>query len=275
MRKYTTVAGLCMLSALLVGAFAAQSASAVTKGTTAFTCVTDAAGTFKGDHCLTTGSASPSKHVAIAEETTTKTTTTNANTASETTASEPGILKITIAGTPLEMVASVTVGEGSLTNKKAASGEHYIHATGTLTATNVEVTKPEGKECRVFTDNNSVKGEEGVIHTVPLTATTEGQGDSLKIQPNEGTTFGTFFIECNNEVPEAIQGTYTVTGSLKCPINGATILCNHTEMTTQNTLKVKGAKAGIEGALTLKGRHPGLDPEGTYNPITATTVETP
>ena len=55
MHRRRAVVGLCMLSALLISAFAAQGAAA-TKGTTAFTCQEKAGGTFTDAHCKTAGS---------------------------------------------------------------------------------------------------------------------------------------------------------------------------------------------------------------------------
>jgi hypothetical protein len=262
-----------MLCALVFSAFAAQGAAAATKGTTAFTCKSGA-GTLRGEHCLTTGSASATfGHVAIAENTATELSGTNAKTASETTAAAASILKVTIAGTPLELEATGVSGTGSASNQKAASGEHFVSGTGTIHYTGVKVLKPAGKGCEVFADNSGVEGTKETVQTEPLKATTEGQGDFLKFEPASGTIFATFFVTCTNpEVPEALKGTYTVTGSLKCPTTGATTICSHEEITTQNTLKTKGSKAGLAGALTISGRSGGA---GAFTPLSNTTVETP
>jgi hypothetical protein len=274
------IVGLCMLCALVFSAFAAQGAAAATKGTTAFTCVKEK-GTLRGEHCLTTGSASPTfGHVAIAENTTTELSATNAKTASETTAAAPKIFKFTLAGVPLELQATGVSATGSATNKKAASGEHYFSGTGTITYTGVTVLKPAGQGCKVTTDEEFPvgsgifrEGAEGVVHTKELKFTTEGQEDFLKFEPASGTVFATFWVTCTGEgVPEALKGTYTVTGSVKCPTVGATIVCTHEATTALNTLKVKGLKAGLEGSLTVSGRSGGA---GAFTPLSNTTVETP
>jgi hypothetical protein len=73
------IAGACLLCALLVSAFAAQSASAVTKGTTAFTCKETGTGDFKDAHCkegVSPGTGS-FKHVEVAKDTTTHITVTD------------------------------------------------------------------------------------------------------------------------------------------------------------------------------------------------------
>jgi hypothetical protein len=268
------ILGILTLCALVVGAIGGQSAAAATKGTTGFTCV-KGAGTLKGEHCLTTGSASATfGHVAILENTSTEGITTNANTAAETTAAAPAILKVTIAGTPLELKATGASGTGVGENKKAASGEHYGAGTGFTTYTGVTVVKPAEKGCDVYEDNAGVEGTKGTIKTNELKGTTEGQGDFGKLEPASGTTFAAFFLTCTNpEIPEALKGTWTVTGSVKCPITGATVVCNHEEVTTQNTLKAKGSKAGVSVSTTASARVKGSGE--AFKPLSGTTVETP
>ena len=57
-------------------------------------------------------------------------------------------------------------------------------------------------------------------------------------------------------------------------MDGSTIICTHTNTTEQNTLKISGLKAGIEGTVTIVGRDPELK-ETVYTPLSPTTVETP
>jgi hypothetical protein len=267
------IVGVCMLCALVFSAFAAQSASAASKGTTAFTCV-KGQGTLKGEHCLTTGNAAEEYgHVEIAENAPTEIIGTNGKTSGETSAAGLTRLKETIGGVELELTATGVSGTGTMENKKdGTTGEHYAEGSGTIVYSGVEVAKPAGKGCKVFTDNAGVAGTEGIVDTNALKATTKGQGDFLKFEPGSGTTFATFFVSgCSPSVP-AIEGTWEITGSLKCPVTGATTVCSHSEITTQNTLKGKGNKAGLEGALTISGRTGG---SGAYTPLSATTVETP
>jgi hypothetical protein len=242
-----TVIGLCVLCALAISAVAAQGASAA--GTTAVTCVSGQ-GTLSGAHCLPSSTGSFG-HVAIANGTTTELSGTNNNTASETTAARPSILKETIAGTELELNATTVSGTGTMTNSIEGE-EMFASGSGTITYSGVTVSKPAGKGCKVYTDviATKTKGAEGVIDA-NVKATTKGQGDFLKFEPAEGTAFATFFVECTTKV-EALEGTWEITGSVKCPTSGATVLCSHTETTTQNTLKGKGNKAGLDGALTIK-----------------------
>jgi len=272
-----SIVGLCLLCAIAFSAFAAQGASAATKGTTAFTCINSGTGKLWGAHCLASnpggGATQTWEHVAIAENTTTEI---KANTENGTTATPVETrLKSTVAGIATVLKSTLAHGEGTMTNKKdATTGEHYAEGGGTITFTNVTVLEPAGNGCKIFTDTSEGKeGEEGVIHTEPLTATTKGQEDFLKLEgAGAEKIFARFWIKkCNAEFA-FLEGTKTVTGSVKGVPSGATTKFSHTETTTQNTLKFGGNKAGIEGQLTLEGRS---GPTGAYHPLSATTVETP
>jgi hypothetical protein len=272
------IVGLCLLCALAFSAFAAESASAVTKGTTVFTCKkgTPAKG-FSDEHC-TKEAVSPEakfEHVSVAENTTTTTSYTSAKTNAATTEGTIATLGVTIGGAELELSAKLTTGEGSLTNKKdPTTGEHYVEGTGLIVYHEVEVTKPKEKGCTVTTDNeDKSKGAVGTVDA-HVNATSKGQGDFLKFEPATGTAFATFWIECTDPtVPAVLKGTWEITGSLKCPVKGATIECSETEVTAQNTLKAKGNKAGYGGKLTVSGKDiPAGDKE--FTPLSVTTVET-
>jgi hypothetical protein len=275
MTRRRALAGLCMLCALALSAFAAQSASATTKGTTAFTCVkTGAGGTFTREHCAAADAGSGNySHVAVAQNTTTEVIATNQKTNSETTASTPVKLKATIAGVTLELQATGWEGSGWIENKKDENGEHYVEDGGTVTFSGVIVTIPTGKGCKVWKDEEGVKGAEGVIKTNPLRVTSTEQGEDLKFEGVEGGLFATFFLECTTKVP-ACEGTISITGSLKASPNGATVAFDHNKITEQNTLKIKGSKAGLEGKVTIRGRD-GKAGDTEYTPISITTVETP
>ncbi len=267
------IAGLCMLCALAFSAIAAQSASAVT-GTTAFTCkkVTPAGGTagFKDAHCKEAVSTNAEyEHVAIPESTTTRFLSNNI-----TTGTTRSIIRLhsVQAGIAFEISANIAEGQGWLTNAKDVSGEHYAHGEGTVTFSEVFVTKPAGKGCEVFTDNE--KGEEEGVATVmtrQLKGTTKGQGHRVKIEPAVGNTLATFWITHCSVV--ALNGTYEVTGTLTGTPEGATLVFNGADVTAQGTLKVRGQKAGLDGSFTFKGKDETAgDPE--YTPLTVTTVET-
>ncbi|HEX6825868.1 MAG TPA: hypothetical protein VF077_06060 [Nitrospiraceae bacterium] len=265
------IVGLCMLCALLVSAFAAQSASAV--GTTAFTCTKDAPTKDRfGEHCLTSGTPLEYGHKEIAQDTTTELSGTNAKTLNNTTESSSGILKVTVGGIPLELKAATVTGSGWMENKKNGAGEHYAHGKGTITFSGVTVVNPPERGCKVTTDNEpapGTMGEEGVVHTRELTATTEGKGDFLTFRAADEGNFANFFVTCEKKL-EAVEGTWSCSGSVLGVPNGATTEFTHTKTTeAPNTLKCRGSKAGIEGKLTLSGRAKG--DTGAYTPLAVTT----
>jgi hypothetical protein len=263
-----------MLCALALSAAAAQSASAATKGTTGFTCV-KGQGSLKGSHCLTTGGGSAEfGHVAYAENTTTEVQGTNANTSSETTASTNLRLALTIGGAEVELEATGLAGAG-WTENKLAEGEHYLVDGGSTVFSGVSVVKPAGKGCKVFTDETATKtkGAEGVIDTGPISVTSKGQGDFLKFEPGAGSAFATFFLECTTSVPSC-EGTWEITGTMKAPVSGATVIFSHSEITAQNTLRAKGVKAALEGKVTISARDPAAG-DKSFTPLSVTTVETP
>jgi hypothetical protein len=287
MTRHRSIAGLCILSTLIFSAIAAQSASAATKGTTAFTCKKEAPGsTFKTEHCKASdGAGSAFGHVAIAQDTTTELEVTNAKTNAETNGAVPMTLHATISGVELAIEASTVSGTGSMFNRKnATTGEHFIEGEGTLTFTGVKVEKPAGKGCKVYTDvPPNTKGEEGVVHTTVITATSAGQGDDLKFTPKVGDLLATFIIDgCEgSEIIKAFNKTYEIKGSIKSEegaTSGATAVFNRGTATTgttgQGTLTWSGQRAGLSGKLTYLGRDNSLE-EKVFSPLTGTTIETP
>ncbi len=137
-----TVIGLSLLSALLVCAFAAQSASAiVTKhslNTTMVTCKKEATKTheFADAHCDT--KASPVNtgefaHVKVAAGTTTNIGATNAGVTESTKKAEPAILKGTIGLAKITIECTVVknnVVTSSGTNTEPAGGQHTVSGFG-------------------------------------------------------------------------------------------------------------------------------------------------
>lgn len=261
-----------MLCALAFSAFAAQSAAAATKGTTAFTCKEVATGAqFSDAHCKTAkAGGSGFAHVAIAQGTTTKITGTNETTGG---AKQTALLRSTQSGVEEELQAKVVEGSGSLINTIDESGEHHVHATGTITYKEVSVTKPAGKGCEVYEDTEKAEeGALGVVKTKEITGTSTGQGDRILIKPAVGEVFATFII--TNCSLAALNGTYEVKGQLTATTEGATLVATEGDVTTQNTLKLRGQKAGLDGILTIKGKDETI-PDTVYTPISVTTVETP
>lgn len=273
------IIGLCMLSALAFSAFAVQSASAATKGTTVFTCkkkaVKGGAG-FSKAHCKTAdavASEAEYEHVAVAENTTTEVTGTTEDTEGKPTVSK---LKSVQAGVEEELQSGLAhilpefeVSPGVfqkswVTNTKdATTGEHYFAGEAWVRYTEVTVTKPAGKGCVVNT---------GQVTTNKLKFTTKGQGDFVKFEPTAGEVFAEFTIEgCT---VAALNGLYQAKGSVKSKADGATLTLTHAEVTEQGTLILRGQKAGFESTTTVKATDKAAG-DVVDTPLSQTTVETP
>jgi hypothetical protein len=264
MTKSRAILGLCIACALLVSAFAAQSASAET---TAFTCSKEVTTkTWSDAHC--TNSTSGTKedgHVAVAENTTTATT------ASPGTSKPIQKLRATIGGINTELVTTTVSGAGSMHNT-TVNGEMQATGTGTKTYTAVTVAAPANKGCKVYTDTvEKEKGEEGVVHTREIKASTTSEM-GVKFEPNVGNVFATFIIEgcAGSEALKGLNKTYEVTGSVIGVPNGGEVVFEHAATTAQNTLKINGLKAGIDGSTTIQGRH-AEKPLEEFKALTATT----
>jgi hypothetical protein len=260
--------GLCMLCALAFSAFAAQSASAV--GTTGFTCkrkaVVGGVG-FSAPHCKAAdavGSGAEYEHVVVPQSTTTKVTGKNTATGGE---KVTWSAVSTVFGTTIELQAKTLTGEGLMTNAVDGS-EHYAHGEGTGTFSEVSVVKPANCEVKTDVPSTKEKGETGVIHTEPLKATTKGQGDGLKFEPQAGTALATFWM-VGASCPLA-NSTFTTTGSVIGIPDGATVTFGEAACTAQGTLKLNGAKAGISGTVTLESKDE-IAGDTTYEPLSATT----
>jgi len=229
-----SIIGIAVLCAAAFSAIAVANASAAQR---AWSCQNIGV-SYKDPHCTTfvgTG-GSFSRINNIENGKATKITGTNAKTASETTAAAPSILKGALSGVETELQCTGLSGTGELTNAEAS-----VSGTGVITYTGCSVTKPSGKGCKV---------NEAKVVTKKLAATTVGQAaNNLKFTPNEGTEFASIKIEsCSNE---ALNNTFPVTGSLVATTSGATTTTTHAGITTQNTLKFGGVKAGLEGSLTI------------------------
>lgn len=261
-RKF--VVGLCALCSLSLSVIAVQGAGAAIKGTTMFTCKKTAGETgFSKEHCNDSdavGTGAKYQHVSVAQGTSTEVTVSNAATNAETNGPTHAHMHVVITGIEVEIEARSTLGVGFAENKvDAATGDHFIHGTGSTTYKEVAVVKPAG--CSV---------ESGEIVTKELTGTSLGQGMAGKLQPASGTTFAEFNI-VGPTCPEAVKGNYKVTGSITCSGDGSTVVCTRAGTTEQGTLKVRNVKAGVDVKTTAKGREKGV---GEYTPLSVTTVQT-
>jgi hypothetical protein len=254
-----TVIGLTALCALLVSAFAAQSASAAT---TAYTCkkVTPAVNTvgFSKAHCKNEDKVSTNanyEHVSFGPKTTTEIIGSDTNTKEEHTGA---ILKATVAGSAIELVAGEVSGSGSMENSEIA--EMIASGEGKIKYSKVTEKK---LGCKVV----GLPGGAEVVETKQLAASTAGVGEGLKFTPKEGTTFAEFELkEC------VVANTYKVIGSVLGKPDGATTNTTHNKITEEKTLRLQsavGPVAGIEGTLTISGRDPALK-ETVYTPLSVT-----
>jgi hypothetical protein len=257
-----------MLSALLASAFAAQSANAVTKGTTAFTCSKAApVKDFAKEHCKA-GDAGTKEygHIAIAENTKTEVTVSNTKVGPATNNTSVLSLKATVAGSVIHLTASEATATGTVQNRKEPNGEHYVFAETTTTYSGV---KEELLGCTV--SGITAPGGKEMVSTTPLVTTTAGKGDVGTLRPAAGSLFTEF------ELTGCIIGPMNlkVFGSITCKPDGATVNCNHEEATAAKSLRLQNATtgpvAGVEVSTTFKGRANSGEP---YTPLSPTTVET-
>jgi hypothetical protein len=263
------VVGMALLSALVFSAFAAQSASAVTTGRTAWTCKEEPkpvkVRAHSDAHCTTQVGEGLFSHVEIEEKKTTDTHITSAKTDPTTTKDTSGTLKVTALGVENEIHCAKTFGHAKLTNKKEGS-EHFIHAEKvTLHYTECEVKKPN--KCELPNKTVLVEG---------VTGRTNGEAASMTFKPEVGNVFVTLKYEnCENKF---LNGEHKVEGEVTGKLNGATIEFNHEEVTKQGKLKFFGAAAGIEGKVTVSKAAStaelGKTPGATESPISSTPANT-
>jgi len=280
------IIGLCMLCALAVSAIAAQGASAAPAGTTLFTCVNKGAGGgFTREHCAKGDVGSGNFwHVAIAENTTTEITGTTINTAGEPITSKLESVQSGVVEELQGKLGHILAEHESETEPPKIekswvinavdpeTKEHYYHGENWLRFTEVEVTKPAGKGCKV---------KNGEVTTRKLKFTSKGQGDELLFKPAKEPTpvepnppFATFVVEgCSIG---ALNHEYTVTGEVKAETDGATVKTTLAGTKAQGTLKVSGQVAGFQSEFTVRGTDKAAgDKEGEDKPLSPTTVETP
>jgi hypothetical protein len=269
MSRRRAVIGLCAICALLVSAYAAQSAAAATKGTTLFTCSSSAAvKDFKSEHCVPGESGTGFGHTAVAEKTTTQFTASNEKTDAETKGSTLWKLKTTLAGSATETVATGAHLTGTLENVKEASGEHTV--VGREIVLNFTGVTENLLGC-VVTGN---PGGVGNIKTNKLIATTMNQGDAIKFTPESGTVITEYGLSKGAESCPWSEISTKLVGSFVCKPSGATINCSHSEITAAKTLRcgtAVGPLVGLEGKVTVTG---GTEKEGKTTPLSVTTVET-
>jgi hypothetical protein len=266
------IVGLSLLSALLLCAFAAQSASAAAaKNTTAVTCVENGgAKDFSDAHCDTAVTPGTGKfgHVAIENGKATTITVTNEKTASETKGAAPTILKGTVFGVKNEITCNTVKGEGSLTNEEVGK-EHKVKGSVTANFTSCTVNKPSGFGCKVkepITVKSNTEGVEELQGAKEKEKGEKGTEMGLEFKPTEGETFSSVVIEgC------FLAGTFKTTGTAigtgtpapNAKHSGATNI--FTNAMTKETLKLSGNPAEVSSSTTVTM-------SGGGNPIALTTT---
>jgi hypothetical protein len=258
MKASKATAGLCLLCALLVSAIGAEGAGAA--GTTAYTCKpVGGTGGFLASHCRPSDISGESvgnfAHASIKPAELTEVTASDLNTGGSHTGA---IFRSTTAGTPFELEAKEVSGTGSMING-VVGAEMLVSGEGTLTYSKVTENL---LKCEVF----GLPGGAGTVVTKELSATTQGQGDKIKVTPKAGTVLAEFELKnC------AIAGLHKVIGSVIGIPDGATVSTVHNTVTAEKTLRINsavGPVAGIAGTLTFSGR---ANSSQTYTPLSVTT----
>jgi hypothetical protein len=263
-----SVIGLSLLCALAVCAFAASGASAA-GGTTFVTC--KKGGTtldFKGAHCTTsavTGTPSDKvelgkgtfSHFKVANGVATTITGSNTATKNETKEAVPAVLIGTVAGIEVEISCTTVSSTGSGENSEPTAENHHIAISGVVVSySGCTVLKPSLQNC-------VVKG--GTITTNSLKA--QDKEDTIVFEPTSGTAFTTITIEkCTTT---ALNGAFTVTGTVTAKPNGATLYISIPK-TTESTLKFAGQPAGLTLVETVRGKKTGGSE--TAEPLSVTTT---
>jgi hypothetical protein len=228
------IVGLSLLCALAFCAFGASSASAATKGVTAFTCApnVDTKGDFNDEHCDETVTAGTGKftHVSLPSNPTTVTVT-NEKTQNKT--SEPGhaTLKGVLGGVKSEITCTEVHGHGSLENK--LSGEqHSVVFSG----------KVIYKNCTMPLPTNAGKDRCKVKEPIEFEVT----GNSTE----NGAEMGVLF---NPKTPPNFVGlTFEEGPGTKCPVAGKTVNAtgNAEATSSQGATAEHGATLEFTKAMT-------------------------
>jgi hypothetical protein len=262
MKRLRSACGLTLLCGLALFAFAVAGASA---GTTAFTCKEGVVtGTrFSDAHCTKTAAEGKFGHAETAPYTETSFTSTNAQTAAETTASTPLIIKGAPEGTETEIECTGEAMNGVLVGKQPGL-EMTVTGSTTPSITACTVLKPSGKGCLVAG---------GKLEPKALSLTTAGLETQIRFAPVEGTTLLTFkFEKC---FPSTLNKEYTLAGSWKATRSGTTLTTAEAATTTEATLTLNGANAGLGSAITPRAKKANGEEGETPLAFTAVANTTP
>jgi hypothetical protein len=266
------VIGLSLLCALLFSAFAVQSASAATTGTTAFTCVkvvVAGTGDFKDAHCDETSSplgTGEFTHEPLASNPT-EVEANNEKTRNKTSESTPALFKAEAALSKIEFTCTTVKATETIKNSTEEVGGNIKHtitidngAGGDFTTTysGCVVLKPSTK-CTV-TDPVTKKAGTLNIKATGMSSETVGALKNemgILFSPEPGKPFAELLFEgaeCALNTGKAfpIEGSMVATGT---PVNtaasaGATL--TFTEAMTKETLSFGGKSMTLSSAVTMK-----------------------
>jgi len=231
MTRRRSVVGLSLLSALLLSAFVAQSASALptttSKNTTAFTCIPTAnnTGDFKDEHCDETGTLGKEKyaHGVISEKITKNIEASNCKVTNATKDCESAILRATIFGAKTEITCATVKNNAAnsfLENSEPEAKKHTLSGTA----------ETEFTECTVKTPLKCAVKE-------PIVSKAKVHGvEGMEGPKGEKNAMGFEFIGEGEEETFA-ELTFKNKGEEKCALNGTTV-------------KVKGKVVATNGPTT-------------------------
>lgn len=204
MSGHKTIAGILLLCAVGVLAFAAPSALAT--GTTAFTCAEGGgAKDFADAHCTSSTKAGEGKfgHVSIANGASTELTLSNEKTGGETTTALPSVLIGKIAGVNVKVECKTLTGTGTLTNEEVG---------GTMRTTGN--TLIEHSECSVVEPTTCSVKSPIIYDSKFATFQTEAKM-GIEYTPRVGTQFGSFTLIDAAGKTCTIKNTFGINGSFE------------------------------------------------------------
>jgi len=255
MTRRRATAGLSLLSALVLCAFAAPPASAA--GTTAVTCVETKAkeGDFTDAHCGTQVKVGEGlfAHAPIESNKETQISLSNEKTLSATTAAQPLVFGGTLFGVKIKFSCSVVSGTGALVNEEPKEKVMQAAGDAVIEATNCVMSEPA--KCSV---------KEPFVWDTHFKTYENGLEMGLEFTPKNGKVFG-FWEMQGSEC--ALKGKSTaIEGSFKGTLGGTTegkgATIGLTEASTAN-LKWGEKSYTLTGSMTPRMK------EG--NPIAFTT----
>lgn len=236
MRKMRTLLATSVLSIVALSAWSSSSASAER----IYECVqspNNASTQFADQHCLApTAADGPGfRHVLVTGKK--EFVGTNANTAAGTSTAEVARLRGVVSGVETEVQCTTVAASGTMENVE----ESFAVKALTLEYSGCTVTKPAGKGCVV---------SGGEVKTKALSETNKGLSAEFAVTPASGTEIMSVKIEgCS---VAGLNNTFPVTGSYRLIQTGGTVRSEHTGVTTANTLKFAGQKAGLAETITTK-----------------------